>query len=306
MSRKKSTEDIVTGILVINKHEGVTSYRIVQILRKLYETHRVGHTGTLDPMATGVLPVLIGRAVKASDFVVSEDKEYVCEMTLGLTTDTEDITGEVLTTSDKIPAEAEVREAISSFIGEIEQIPPMYSAIKIGGQKLVDIAREGRVVEREARKVTVKAIDAEKIDDNKYKMRVECSKGTYIRTLCSDIGAKLGCGAVMSSLCRTRSGSFTLADAVTLEDVEKMTLDEKIAAVSPTESLFADCPMIEVNDFYAKLVRGGTELYQKKLHTDIPDNSLVRIRHNGEFIALGRVTDFPDGSAVRPVKLFVL
>ena len=145
---RKDKIDIATGVIVINKHQGVTSHRIVQILRRLYDTPRIGHTGTLDPMATGVLPILVGRAVKASDFVVASDKEYVAEMTLGLRTDTDDITGEVLERCENIPAEGEVVQAALSFIGDIEQIPPMYSAIKVGGRKLVDLAREGVTVER--------------------------------------------------------------------------------------------------------------------------------------------------------------
>lgn len=306
MSRRREDNCTVAGVVVLNKHEGVTSYRIVQILRKLYNTHKVGHTGTLDPMATGVLPILIGRAVKAADFIVAEDKEYVAEMTLGLTTDTEDITGEVLTRCDHIPDSAAVIAACESFVGDIEQVPPMYSAIKVDGQKLVNMAREGIVVERKPRPVTIRSIRAEKVSDTVYRLTVVCSKGTYIRTLCADIGKKLGCGAVMSALLRTRSGAFDISDSYTLEQIENMTEEERAAIVAPTESLFSDRPAVDVNDFYAKLIRGGTELYQKKLHTAIADGEYVRIRHNGEFIALGQVTDFPDGSAVKPVKLFVL
>ena len=303
---RKDKIDIATGVIVINKHEGVTSHRIVQILRRLYDTPRIGHTGTLDPMATGVLPILVGRAVKASDFLVAEDKEYVAHMTLGLTADTDDITGEVLTTRENIPTESEVIQAALSFVGDIEQIPPMYSAIKVGGRKLVDLAREGITVERKSRNVTIKAIDIEKIDEKVYKMRIECSKGTYIRTLCHDIGEKLGCGAVMSALERTKSGSFTLAASHTVEELEALTIEERAALVMPTEELFADCPAVHVNDFYAKLIRGGTELYQKKLGTEIETGRYVRIIHNGVFIALGQVAEYEAGSAVRPVKLFVL
>ncbi|MBE6587763.1 MAG: tRNA pseudouridine(55) synthase TruB [Ruminococcaceae bacterium] len=305
MSRKDKI-DIATGVIVINKHEGVTSHRIVQILRRLYDTPRIGHTGTLDPMATGVLPILVGRAVKASDFLVSEDKEYIAEMTLGITSDTDDITGEILTKSENIPKENEVFAAIMSFIGEIEQIPPMYSAIKVGGKKLVDLAREGITVERKSRKVKINSIEAEKISENVYKLKVSCSKGTYIRTLCHDIGEKLGCGAVMSALERTRSGGFTLSDSHTVEELENLSIEERAELVMPTEELFSDCPEINVNDFYAKLIRGGTELYQKKLNTAIKTGSYVRIKHNNVFIALGQVADFEGGSAVRPVKLFVL
>lgn len=306
MSRSDKQESTEAGVIVINKHEGVTSYRIVQILRKLYNTKKVGHTGTLDPMATGVLPVLVGRAVKAADFIVAEDKEYTAEMTLGLTTDTEDITGEVLTRCDDLPDEDAVFAAVNSFVGDIQQIPPMYSAIKIDGQKLVNMAREGIVVEREPRPVSIRSIKAEKLSSSVYRLHVVCSKGTYIRTLCADIGNALGCGAVMSALERTRSGRYTIDRSYTLEQLEVMTEEERISALSPTETLFADKPAIDVNDFYAKLIRGGTELYQSKLHTDFPEGEYVRIRHNGEFIALGRTEAFEKGSAVKPVKLFVL
>ena len=303
---RKDKIDIATGVIVINKHEGVTSHRIVQIMRKFFDTPRIGHTGTLDPMATGVLPILVGRAVKASDFLVAEDKEYIAEMTLGVRTDTDDITGEILEKCDEIPSEDKVFESISSFIGEIEQIPPMYSAIKVGGVKLVDLAREGITIERKSRNVKINSIESEKISENVYKMRISCSKGTYIRTLCHDIGEKLGCGAAMSALERTKSGSFTIENSYTIEDLEKLTIEERAKLVMPTEELFMDCPAIDVNDFYAKLIRGGTELYQKKLGTCYAIGQFVRIKHNNVFIALGQIDEYEAGSAVRPVKLFVL
>ncbi len=303
---RKDKIDIATGVIIINKHEGVTSHRIVQILRRLFDTPRIGHTGTLDPMATGVLPILVGRAVKASDFLVAEDKEYICEMTLGLTTDTDDITGEVLSKSDNIPCDEEVFAAIMSFIGNIEQIPPMYSAIKVDGRKLYDLAREGITVERKSRNVRINDIKAEKIAENVYKMTVSCSKGTYIRTLCKDIGEKLGCGAVMSALQRTKSGSFTIENAITIEELETMEIEKRAELVMPTEELFAHCPAINVNDFYAKLIRGGTELYQKKLNTCYEIGQYIRIKHNDVFIALGQIEEYENGSAVKPVKLFVL
>jgi len=305
MSRKDKI-DIATGVIVINKHEGVTSHRIVQILRRLYDTPRIGHTGTLDPMATGVLTILVGRAVKACDFLVCEDKEYIAELTLGITTDTDDITGEVLTQSDEIPDERAVFEAVSSFVGNIQQIPPMYSAIKVGGRKLVDLAREGVTVERKARDVKIHKIDCEKISERVYKMRVSCSKGTYIRTLCHDIGEKLGCGGCMSALQRTASGNFTLENSHTVEELEGLSIEERASLVMPTEELFADCPEINVNDFYAKLIKSGTELYQKKLGTCFEIGQYVRVKHNNVFIALGQVKEFDGGSAVKSVKIFVL
>ena len=302
----KNRTDTISGVLIINKHAGVTSHRIISACRKLFDTPRVGHTGTLDPMATGVLPVLLGRAAKASDYVMAHDKEYLCEMKLGITTDTEDTTGEVLTTSDDIPTEDEVLRVCASFVGKISQIPPMYSAVKVGGRKLVDIAREGGEVERQPREVEIHSLDVKKISDDTYSMRVACSKGTYIRTLCSDIGKTLGCGAAMSSLVRTRTGKFTLEDCITVEELENMTFEDRLKLPKPVESLFMDLPEVSVVDFYAKLIRGGTELYQKKLKVDLPEGQLIRIRNRGEFIALGR-GGVTDGVAViKPEKLFVI
>lgn len=302
----KSNPAKVSGVLIINKHEGVTSHKIISSCRKLYDTRQVGHTGTLDPMATGVLPVLIGRAVKASDYLMLHDKEYIAEMRLGLTTDTEDITGDILTECSDIPTEEKVLDACHSFVGKIMQVPPMYSALKVGGRKLVDIAREGGEVEREAREVEIYSLNAEKISNNTYRMKVCCSKGTYIRTLCADIGKKLGCGAVMSSLVRTRTGNFTLDDAVTVDELDHMTFEERLALPKSVESLFISLKCVNVADYYAKLVRGGANLFQKKVKADVADGELVRIRNRGVFIALGRGETVDGIRVIRPEKLFVL
>ena len=305
--KRKNKSDPVSGVIVIDKHTGVTSHRIVQILRKLYDTPRVGHTGTLDPLATGVLPVLIGRAVKASEFLLSSDKEYEAVLRLGVATDTQDITGEVIATSDHIPKEEEVQTAIASFIGDIQQIPPMYSAIKIDGRKLVDAARAGETIQRQSRPVHIASMQAEKLSEYEYRLQVTCSKGTYIRTLCADIGEKLGCGGALASLRRTRSGLFTLTDAHTIEELEEASLEERISMVRPCETLFADCPSLCVSDFQAKLIRGGTELYQKKLKTNFPVGTHVRLYQNGTFFALGEVREYENrGSAIKPIRLFVL
>lgn len=305
MARKK--ESAVSGVIVIDKHEGVTSFRIVSMLRRLFDTSQVGHTGTLDPMATGVLPVLIGRAVKASDYIMAQDKCYTAELKLGIETDTEDVTGETLRQSDKIPGEDEVFKCISSFVGEISQIPPMYSAIKVGGRKLVDIAREGGEAERRPRQVTIHSIDAEKLSCDTYRLHVSCSKGTYIRTLCADIGKKLGCGAAMSALRRTETGGFTLSDAYTVEQLEAMTAEQRQALVLPTESLFSELDAVELPQFYANLFLSGAPLYQKKLRVSIPEGKLIRVKHKGEFIGLGRADTLSDASAVlKPEKLFRL
>ena len=188
-----STVSEPTGVLLVNKHAGVTSHDIVFKIRRLFGTKRVGHTGTLDPMATGTLVVLIGRAAKAAEYLVSDSKRYKATLKLGITTDTEDTTGEVITKSEDIPSPADVISAAESFLGDYEQIPPMYSALKVGGKKLCDLARQGVTVEREARAVKIHAITCKPTDkSDEFFLDVSCSSGTYIRTLCADIGAKLG------------------------------------------------------------------------------------------------------------------
>ena len=294
------------GVIVIDKHEGVTSYRIIQILRRMFNTKKVGHTGTLDPMATGVLPVLLGRAVKAADFLLSEDKGYVATMKLGLETDTEDTTGEVLRTCDDIPSEDEVIAAAMSFLGDYDQVPPMYSALKVDGRKMVDIAREGGTVERKARPVVIRDIKCERIEDDLYRLEVECSKGTYIRTLCADIGKKLGCGGAMASLRRTKAGSFDLSMAYTIDQLDAMSDEDKRKLVLPADGLFPDFPAVELVDFYSKLAHSGTEIYLRKIGKTFPAGTHVRLCHNGEFFAIGRVDEYPDGLAIRPVKQLLL
>lgn len=294
------------GVIVIDKHEGVTSYRIVQILRRVFNTKKVGHTGTLDPMATGVLPVLLGRAVKAADFLLSEDKGYIATMKLGVETDTEDTTGEVLCTSDDIPDEDAVIDAVMSFVGDYDQVPPMYSALKVDGRKMVDIAREGGEVERKARRVVIRSIKCEKIERDLYRLEVECSKGTYIRTLCADIGKKLGCGGAMASLRRTKAGAFDLTMAHTIEELDAMPDEEVRSLVLPADGLFPDFPKVELVDFYSKLAHSGTEIYLKKIGKTFPVGTHVRLCHNGEFFAIGRVDEYEAGLAIRPIKQLLL
>jgi len=306
MSRGRPAE--VSGILVLNKHEGVTSHHMISICRRLFNTTQVGHTGTLDPMATGVLPILIGRAVKASEYVMAGEKRYIAGMRLGMTTDTEDITGTVLTTEDAIPDTAEVLAACKAFTGKIMQVPPMYSAVKIGGHKLVDLAREGKEVDREPREVEIAALVCTPTENPRdYILDVTCSKGTYIRTLCADIGAALGCGAVMSSLIRERSGGYTLDQAYTISMLEQMSYEERLTLPKPVETLFTDLPEVHLADFHAKLIRGGTELYQKKIRTHLETpGQLVRLYHKDTFFALGKVDMIEEQFVIRPEKLFVL
>ncbi len=297
-------DNITGGIIVMDKHEGVSSFRIIQILRKMFNTKKVGHTGTLDPMATGVLPVLIGRAVKASEFVMSGEKSYEARMLLGIETDTEDVTGTVLRRSESIPPEADVEAACERFVGDIMQIPPMYSAIWQDGRRLHEIAREGGVVERAPRPITVNRIDASRVGEREWALSVDCSKGTYIRTLCADIGKALGCGAAMSSLRRVRSGTFTLENAHTIEELEGMSYEERCSLLLPVENAFTEFCAVELSDFFYKLASCGAEIYLKKIGADFEEGTLVRLRHRQNFFALGRVEEFEDGRAIRPIRQF--
>ena len=297
-----------SGLLIINKHMGVTSHDIVGKVRRLYGTKRVGHTGTLDPMATGVLVVLVGRAAKAAEYLVADNKRYSALLRLGLTTDTEDVTGNVLTTADHLPTEDMVRTACEAFRGEIKQVPPMYSAIKVDGQKLCDLARKGVEVEREARTVTIHELHCTPTESpSDYALDILCSSGTYIRTLCADLGAALGCGGVMAALERMRTGGFSLEDAHTVDELTDMTEAERLSCLIPTERLFDFLPAVSLPEFFEKLCRGGCELYQKKLRTDHPVGQRVRLcRADGSFFALGEVREYPDGSAIKSIKLFEL
>ncbi|MBR7161817.1 MAG: tRNA pseudouridine(55) synthase TruB [Clostridia bacterium] len=291
------------GVLLIHKPYGITSFDVVARVRRLYGTKKVGHTGTLDPIATGLLPVLVGRAVKASEFLTEKDKEYVAGLRLGLTTDTEDITGTVLSASEAIPDSETVFRTARQFTGEIMQIPPMYSALKVGGEKLVDLARKGVVIERQARPITVHELDIEGSGAD-YTMRVFCSKGTYIRTLCADIGSKLGCGGVMTSLIRTKTGAFSLENAHTLEELETLSLSEREKLLLPTELLFTHLPTVRLSEFFAKLSRNGCEIYQKKIGTDFPLGTMLRVCDKNGFYAVGEIREYPEGSAVKLLKRF--
>ena len=295
----------ISGVLCVNKAEGITSHGVVNRIRRLYNTKRVGHTGTLDPMAAGVLVVLIGRAAKAAEYIVSDIKEYDVTFRLGMTTDTGDITGTIMSQSDFIPDTADVFNTADSFKGKIKQVPPMYSAIKINGQKLVNLARNGIEVEREARDVEIFDLKIESQSDD-YRMNVVCSKGTYIRTLCTDIGDALKCGAVMTSLTRVRNGRFTISNSYTIEDIENTEESARAGLLLPVEDLFADLDIVKLPDFYAKLAGNGLEIYQKKIGTNFADGLYVRLYNENGFFALAKVKEFNDGSALKPEKFFIL
>lgn len=295
------------GILCLNKPEGITSHDAVNRIRRLYKTKKVGHTGTLDPIATGVLVVLIGRAVKASEYLLAEDKEYIASLILGKVSDTLDITGDVKDIPcSKMPGERELINILPYFTGDINQLPPMYSAIKIDGKKLYDLARNGEVIERESREIRVNEIEylgsGEK--DNEYRIRVSCSKGTYIRSLCADIGEKLGCGAVMSALCRTKNSHFSIENSYTLEDLENMSDDERRACLIDIEAAFSDIPGVALSTFFERLARCGNEIYLKKIGIELSEGTLVRLCSKEGFFALGRVNLYPEGPAIKPIKQF--
>jgi len=295
-----------SGVLIINKSAGMTSHDVVNKIRRLFGTKRVGHTGTLDPLATGVLVILVGRAAKAAEYLSSDRKGYLATLRLGITTDTEDITGNVLSSHKTIPSFEALCEAAKRFEGEIMQTPPMYSALKVNGQKLCDLARKGITVEREARRITVHSIKCSKAEsETDFLLNVECSAGTYIRTLCADIGTALGCGGAMATLCRTFAGGFSINEALTLEDIEKIDLEQRFSLLKPIEKLFSELPCVKLPPFYEKLSKSGCEIYQKKIHTDLELGTRVRICDaNGIFYALGEVRQYEDGTAIKSIKLF--
>ena len=297
-----------SGVLIVNKHAGVTSHDIVGKIRRLYGTRQVGHTGTLDPMATGVLVVLIGRAAKASEYLASDRKQYHATLRLGITTDTEDVTGTVLTQTDEIPNEESIIEILPQFRGKIQQIPPMYSALKVNGRKLVDLAREGVVIERQAREIEIFDLLAEPTDlTSDYRLTVTCSGGTYIRTLCADIGSALGCGGAMATLERTEACGFSIEQAHTIAELEEMTIEQRQELLIPTEHLFDDLPPIKLSEFYERLIRNGCAVQQKKLKCDFPVLQRVRLYDPaGTFFALGEVVETDDGLSVKAIKTFVL
>jgi tRNA pseudouridine55 synthase len=259
-------------------------------------------------MATGVLVILIGRAAKASEYLVCDSKRYLAGLRLGITTDTEDTSGTVLSSSESIPDTNAVLSKIKDFEGDIKQIPPMYSALKVGGRKLCDLARNGQSVEREARDITIHSITAEPTDTpTDYRLDVFCSGGTYIRTLCADIGASLGCGGAMYSLRRVRSGNFEISSAHTIEELEKMEISERLSLLMPTESLFDDLQRVVLPKFYFGLCKNGCEIYQAKIGTKIADGTRVRLcSPEGEFFALGEVREYENSSAIKPIKFFVI
>ena len=281
----------MNGIINIYKERGFTSFDVVAKLRGICHQRKIGHTGTLDPDATGVLPVCLGSATGVCELLTDKIKEYETVLLLGITTDTQDISGEVLESKDINLSEADVVSCIREFVGDIEQIPPMYSAVKVDGKKLYEFAREGKTVERKPRPVTIHSIDILDISLPRVTMCVSCSKGTYIRTLCHDIGNRLGCGGTMESLVRTRSGDFTIDTAVTLDRVQEWADAGELGHhIIPIEELFPDTGTIRLKDSADKLLYNGNIF--KRRDVDVmtsPGDSGSRYRvydSKGTFTAL--------------------
>lgn len=282
---------MIHGIINVYKEKGFTSHDVVAKLRGIVGQKKIGHTGTLDPDATGVLPVCLGKATKLCDLLTDKNKTYEAVLLLGKTTDTQDITGEVLEEkSTEALTEEKVREAIEGFIGDYEQIPPMYSSLKVNGKKLYELAREGKVIERKARPVKILDIQILEIDLPKVRMEVSCSKGTYIRTLCHDIGEKLGCGGCMESLIRTRVSTFRIEDAKTLDEIETLKQEGKLAELLvPIDAMFPFYPKITVKDDWKAFAKNGNPLDLKMLKEACGQDEETQVRlydESGKFIAI--------------------
>lgn len=272
---------MINGVLNIYKEKGFTSHDVVAKLRGITKQKKIGHTGTLDPDAEGVLPVCLGKATKLCDMLTDKDKIYETVVLLGKTTDTQDVSGNVLEEKDPSGLKEEVVKAcIQTFIGEQEQIPPMYSALKVNGKKLYELARAGIEIERKARPITIYNIEILEIDLPRIRMTVHCSKGTYIRTLCHDIGAKLGCGACMETLLRTKVSSFELKDSLRLSEIDELQKQENLQSVLiPIDKMFACLKEVMINPEQERLIYNGNMFAEKYLetHTVFADREQVRV-----------------------------
>lgn len=275
----------MNGILVIDKEQGWTAQDVVSKLRGITGERRIGHTGTLDPMATGVLPIVIGKATRVSDFLMADDKEYLCEITFGQATDTEDIWGNVIATTDQIPTEESFRRALLSFEGPGLQIPPMYSAIKMGGKKLYELARAGKTVERPQREVVFHELELIEFFDDHAKFRAKVSKGTYIRTLCKDLGEEVHSMAVMSALRRIRSGSFSIEDAIPIGEFESLSRDDQLKRLIPMDQAL-NMPSLILDIKESERVLQG-----QRIPTDARFQDWVKVYGDSTFLGLGKITD---------------
>ncbi len=281
------------GIINLYKPQGKTSHDMVFFIRKTLGIKRVGHTGTLDPCAEGVLPILVGRATALSDFLMAGDKIYTATVKLGITTDTYDTTGTVLKETTPCVSLEDIEKALISFTGEIEQEPPMYSAIKVGGRKLYQLAREGKEIERAKRKIKIFDISVLDFDkkNNKFKMRVHCSKGTYIRSLCHDLGKALGCGAAMSSLVRNKTGIFEDSSSKTCEMIEESVKKGDFSFITPPDAVLSEFPSVTVDDETSKKVQNGIMLRTNQLGINLRPGEKIRIYDKERFLCLAKIVE---------------
>lgn len=289
------------GILCIDKGQEVTSFVCCAMARRILQEKKVGHAGTLDPMATGVLPILLGKATKALDFLPTHDKRYTATMRFGFISDTLDIWGQVKKTANPLPTLEEISAVLSQFRGDILQIPPMTSALKKDGKRLYELAREGIEIEREARPVTVYHLDVISYNREAGELTIDCacSKGTYIRSICDDIGKVLGCGAVMTALRRTQAAGFSLADCIPLtDDTQKETL---LPRILPIENIFKAYPAVSVSAAQATRFQNGGELDICRLRGEIPAGPIRVTAPDGTFLGLGQA----ESAALKVLKLFI-
>ena len=283
----------MNGIVIVDKPQGWTSQDVTARLRRVFATRRIGHGGTLDPMATGVLPVFVGRATRGVEFFEHAEKVYETLLRPGITTDTEDITGTVLSRQEVSLTQQQVEDVLPKFRGDILQVPPMYSAIKVNGRKLYELARKGREVPREPRPVTIHELTFLGFENGAVRLRVHCSKGTYIRTLCKDIGASLGCGGCMEALRRVSAGEYTAEDAVPLQELLDSETPEQY--LRPVDTMFRNYPMVTLTSNQETRCRNGNSFSVR-----LPEGTYRAYSESGEFLMLSRVED----GVMRTVKSF--
>lgn len=296
---------MLDGIINVYKEQGFTSHDVVAKLRGILKQKKIGHTGTLDPAAEGVLPVCLGKGTKVCELLTDKDKTYEAVLLLGTVTDTQDTTGQVLKTHPVSVTKEEIEEAIYSFVGTYDQVPPMYSALKVNGKKLYELAREGKEVERKSRQVKIYEIEILEYSLPKVRFRVSCSKGTYVRTLCGDIGEKLGCGGCMDSLLRTRVERFELKDSLTLKQIEKLAKEERILEILlPVDRVFEQYVKANTKEIFDRLVYNGNPVMPEQLERKTDKTTKIIRLYDSRNTFIG-IFERKDGAEIfKPKKMF--
>lgn len=296
----------MNGVLNVYKEAGFTSHDVVAKLRGIVKQKKIGHTGTLDPDAEGVLPVCLGNATKLCGLLSDKEKTYEAVLLLGQTTDTQDVSGKVLSTSPVEVSEEEAREAVMSFLGDYDQVPPMYSALKVGGKKLYELAREGKEIERQARRVRILDIEIHRMELPEITFSVSCTSGTYIRTLCQDIGERLGCGGCMKHLLRTRVDRFAVEESLRLSEIEERMREGSLGEVLlPVDEVFSSYPRLQMRTEADRLVHNGNPFSGQDVQ-EIFDGERVRVYDsNGKFVGIYGRHEEKGGLLYRPVKMFL-